>query len=69
MDDSDALLFYRKIAQLALLNLAPNGFLFFEINQYLGKETVELLGNLGFKNIELITDIDGNDRMIRCEKN
>ncbi len=69
VDDSDALLFYRKIAQLALLNLAPNGFLFFEINQYLGKETVELLGDLGFKNIELRKDIYGNDRMIRCEKN
>lgn len=69
VDDSDALLFYRKIAQLALLNLAPNGFLFFEINQYLGKETVELLENLGFKNIELKKDSYGNDRMIRCEKN
>jgi release factor glutamine methyltransferase len=69
VDDSDALLFYRKIAQLALLNLAPNGFLFFEINQYLGKETVELMGDLGFKNIELRKDIYGNDRMIRCEKN
>lgn len=67
VDDVDALLFYRKIAQLALKNLAPNGFLFFEINQYLGKETVELLGNLGFKNIELRKDIYGNDRMIRCQ--
>lgn len=68
VEDTDALLFYRKIAQLALKNLAPNGLLFFEINQYLGKETVELLQNLGFKNIELKKDIYGNDRMIRCEK-
>ena len=68
VEDTDALLFYRKIAQLALKNLAPNGLLFFEINQYLGKETVELLENLGFKNIELKKDIYGNDRMIRCEK-
>jgi release factor glutamine methyltransferase len=66
VDDTDALLFYRKIAQLALKNLAPNGLLFFEINQYLGKETVALLENLGFKNIELRKDIYGNDRMIRC---
>jgi len=65
VDDNDALLFYRKIAQLALKNLAPNGLLFFEINQYLGKETVTLLENLGFKNIELKKDIYGNDRMIR----
>lgn len=66
VDDNDALLFYRKIAQLALKNLTPNGLLFFEINQYLGKETVTLLENLGFNNIELKKDIYGNDRMIRC---
>jgi release factor glutamine methyltransferase len=66
VEDTDALLFYRKIAQLAIENLTPNGLLFFEINQYLGKETVELLENLGFKNIELKKDIYGNDRMVKC---
>lgn len=66
VEDTDALLFYRKIAQLALKNLSSNGLLFFEINQYLGNETVELLENLGFKNIELKKDIYGNDRMIKC---
>ncbi len=66
VEDTDALLFYRKIAQLALKNLAPNGLLFFEINQYLGKETVELLQNLGFNTIELKKDMYGNNRMIRC---
>ena len=66
VEDTDALLFYRKIAQLALKKLTPNGLLFFEINQYLGKETVELLESLSFKNIELKKDIYGNDRMIRC---
>ena len=66
VDDSDALLFYRKIAQLALKSLAPKGKLFFEINQYLAKETVELLEQLDFKNIELRKDFMGNDRMICC---
>jgi release factor glutamine methyltransferase len=68
VDDNDALLFYRKIAQLAQKNLSENGMLFFEINQYLGKETVELLEDLGFKNIELKKDIYGNDRMIRSTR-
>ncbi len=68
VDDNDALLFYRKIAQLAMKNLSENGQLYFEINQYLGKETVELLEILGFKNIILKKDIYGNDRMIRCTK-
>ena len=64
VEDTDALLFYRKIAELALKNLATNGRLYFEINQYLGKETVELLESMNFKNIELIKDIYGNDRII-----
>ena len=43
-----------------------NGLVFFEINQYLGKETQELLETIGLKNIELRKDIYGNDRMIAC---
>lgn len=64
VEDNDALLFYRKIVQLAMKNLSPNGKLYFEINQYLGKETAELLEGLGFKNVKLIKDIYGNDRII-----
>lgn len=64
VEDDDALLFYRKIAQLAKKNLNPEGKLYFEINQYLGKETVKLLESLGFNKVELIQDIYGNDRMI-----
>ena len=64
--DNDPLIFYKKIAELAAANLNPNGQLFFEINQYLGKETQDLLESLGLKNIELRKDIYGNDRMIAC---
>ena len=67
VSDEDPLIFYRKIAELALKNLKPNGLLFFEINQYLGKETVSLLADLGFATIELRKDIYGNDRMIKAE--
>ena len=68
VEDDDALLFYRKIAQLAKRNLNPNGKLYFEINQYLGKETAKLLEDLGFYDIKLLKDIYGNYRMISCEK-
>lgn len=66
VEDNDALIFYRKIAELATKNLSPGGKLFFEINQYLGKETVELLEKMNFKNIELRKDIYENERMIAC---
>jgi release factor glutamine methyltransferase len=68
VEDDDALLFYRKIADLAQINLLSNGLLFFEVNQYLGNETVELLVNKGFKNVELKQDIYGNDRMLKAIK-
>ena len=67
VEDNDALLFYRKITELAQKNLRNDGKLFFEINQYLGKEMVDLLKKLNFINIELRKDIYGNDRMIQAE--
>ncbi len=65
VSDENPLLFYDKIADLALKNLNKNGVLFFEINQYLGSKTIETLKNKGFTNIELRKDIFGNDRMIK----
>ncbi|KAF2332451.1 peptide chain release factor N(5)-glutamine methyltransferase [Flavobacterium daemonense] len=67
VDDNDALIFYRKIAELAQKNLLEKGQLYFEINQYLGKEMIELLEKMNFKNIELRKDIYDNDRMISCK--
>nr|WP_315173481.1 peptide chain release factor N(5)-glutamine methyltransferase [uncultured Flavobacterium sp.] len=64
--DNDALVFYKKIAQLAQKNLLPNGQLYFEINQYLGKEMVDLLEKMNFKTIDLRKDIYGNDRMTKA---
>ncbi len=64
VDDNDALLFYRKIAVLAQKSLNKNGELYFEINQYLGKEMIALLEELGYKDIVLRQDIYGNDRML-----
>lgn len=68
VENDDALLFYRKIADLALKNLKPDGKLYFEINQYLGKETAELLQNKGFSDVELRKDLLGNDRMIKASR-
>ncbi|AXB58908.1 peptide chain release factor N(5)-glutamine methyltransferase [Flavobacterium fluviale] len=65
VEDNDALIFYRKIASLAQKRLFEKGKLYFEINQYLGKEMIELLENMDFKNVELRKDIYDNDRMIK----
>jgi len=64
VDDQNALIFYQKITELAQKNLSKNGQLYFEINQYLGKEMMDLLEQKGFQQMELRKDIYGNNRMV-----
>ncbi|MBL4624205.1 MAG: peptide chain release factor N(5)-glutamine methyltransferase [Flavobacteriales bacterium] len=66
--DKDPLLFYRRIAQVTFESLKTGGFLFFEINEKYGQEIVNLLASLNYQNIVLKKDINGKDRMIRCER-
>ena len=66
--DSDPLVFYKRIAELAVKSLKTGGFLFFEINEKYGQETVNLLESLSYENVQLKKDINGKERMIRCKK-
>jgi len=63
--DSKALMFYEAISIFAKENLQLGGFLYFEINQYLGKEMKVLLEDNNFSEIELRKDMFGNDRMLK----
>ncbi|HKJ48128.1 MAG TPA: peptide chain release factor N(5)-glutamine methyltransferase [Christiangramia sp.] len=65
VEDSEPLLFYEKIAKLAVNSLEENGALYFEINQYLSEETKALVENFGFET-ELKKDIFGNFRMLKA---
>ncbi|MCM2302457.1 MAG: protein-(glutamine-N5) methyltransferase, release factor-specific, partial [Flavobacteriaceae bacterium] len=47
-------------------HLTKNGQLYFEINQYLGTEMIELLKKYDFKTIELKKDFYEVDRMIKA---
>jgi release factor glutamine methyltransferase len=68
VQDQDPLIFYRKIAALAFQHLNPNGLLGFEINQYLGDETVQVIQSVGFNNVKLIPDFLGQNRFIFASK-
>ncbi|MDD7914470.1 peptide chain release factor N(5)-glutamine methyltransferase [Polaribacter ponticola] len=68
VSNENPLIFYEKIADLATQHLSKNGLLFFEINQYLGKETQHLLEKKQFINIELKKDLFKNYRMIKSSR-
>jgi release factor glutamine methyltransferase len=69
VSDNDPLIFYRRIADMALANLKSQGKLYFEINEKKGNEVVELLVNKGFSEVILKKDLNGKDRMIRATLN
>ncbi|WHF52586.1 peptide chain release factor N(5)-glutamine methyltransferase [Chryseobacterium gotjawalense] len=60
---SNALIFYEKIAEDCKNHLAENGLVFLEINQKLGKETLELFTDV-LSEVELMKDLSGNERFV-----
>lgn len=66
--DDDPLLFYRRIADIAYDKLLEEGFLYFEINEAFAREVGELMEEFGFKDIELIKDMQGKFRFVRGQK-
>ncbi|MEO0570867.1 MAG: peptide chain release factor N(5)-glutamine methyltransferase [Bacteroidota bacterium] len=68
VSDVDPLKFYKAISAFSLRHLRPKGSLFFEVNQYLSKETEDVLVNNHFDELELRKDIFGNFRMLKGTK-
>jgi release factor glutamine methyltransferase len=64
VEGRDPLLFYRRLAELAVNGLlAPGGRLFFEIPQEQGGAVAALLAEAGLRDVEIIRDLSGHDRM------
>ncbi len=64
--DSNPLLFYYAIAQKGKKMLRPKGIVLVEINEKLGEGTSHLFQQVGY-NTEIVTDINGKDRVLRAE--
>lgn len=68
VSDNDPLLFYRHIARFGKNKLKREGYLYFEINAQCGILTSDMLQEEGYRNIELIQDLSGNDRIIKAQR-
>ena len=65
VDDDDPLKFFKAIMKFANQKLKNGGQLYFEINQYLGEETKQLLIDANYDKIELLEDLSSNLRMLK----
>ena len=66
--ENDGLYFYYEICQNALDYLADSGYLLFEIGYKQGNNVAEIMTSSGFKNVEVIEDLAGLDRVVVGQK-
>ena len=68
VENNNPLLFYKAIVELSKKNLAKEGLIYFEINEYLAKETTSLFASTFFEEVQLKADIFSKNRMLRAKK-
>ena len=68
VSDNDPLIFYRKILEFAQKTLKPDGQVWLEINEKFGTEMQNLCLEKGFKNVEIIKDFRGKDRIEKATR-
>ena len=66
--DADPLKFYRALAAYGVIALAPGGCLYFEINSRFPDEMRQMLLSFGYRNIEIILDMQRLPRFVVAEK-
>lgn len=64
----DGLNFYKIISKEGRKHLTPNGILMFEIGFDEAESVSNILKNEGYKNIEIIKDLSGNNRVVKACK-
>ena len=64
VSDNDPLIFYRSILEFAKTHLKDNGEVWFEINEYLGKEMIDLCHESGFSDVKIYKDFRDRDRVM-----
>ena len=66
VSDDDPLIFYRAVAEWAKLLLKPEGLCLVEINESLGRQTAKVFEDTGFRDVEVLQDLNSRDRFIRA---
>lgn len=66
VNDETPLIFYERIAENAKECLKEDGRLYFEINERYGEKMKFMLEQKGYKNVSVIQDLNGKDRIVRA---
>ena len=67
--DSEPLVYYQAILEIAVHILLPGGRLYFEINEAMGGSLVKLMMLYGYSEMQIVPDINNKERFIKARKN
>ncbi len=66
VEQGKPLLFYDVIADFTMKNLNKQGKLYFEINEEYGNDVKQLIKDKGFLDVQVMDDINGKQRIVKC---
>ena len=69
VEDSDPLIYYKAILDLAEDIMLPSGLIYFEINEAMGTSLVHLMESYGYSELKIMSDINDKERIIKGRKN
>ena len=69
VSDSEPLVYYSAILNIADKTLLPGGRLYFEINEAMGESLIQLFKEFDYTEIEIVLDLNGKERIIKGRKN
>jgi release factor glutamine methyltransferase len=67
VEDENPYVFYKTIADFSIRYLKKPGKVYCEINQYLSEGVLDLFVSHGFSDVNLIKDLNGNNRVIKAQ--
>jgi release factor glutamine methyltransferase len=68
VENDSPIIFYERIADLAIQKLKIGGFLYFELHHLYSEEVKFYLEQIGFQNVEIKKDLQGKNRMLKAVK-
>jgi len=66
VSDANPLVFYNALAEYGKKVLLPNGVIYCEINENLGRETAQIFEKHNYKKIQILKDFNSKERFIKC---
>lgn len=69
VSDSEPLIYYKSILQIADQILLPGGQVYFEINEAMGQPLRQVVESFDYSGIEIVRDLNDKERILKARKN